>query len=66
MSSDANRIVITGMGVVTPLGAGVAGIWRRLIAGESGFRNITRFRTDDLPCRVGGEVPLDDRRRGPV
>src|SRR5579871_2373445 len=58
MSSDANRIVITGMGLVTPLGAGVAGNWRRLIAGESGIGNITRFRTDDLPCRVGGEVPL--------
>ncbi len=59
MSSDARRIVITGMGVVTPLGAGVAGNWQRLIAAESGIGPITKFRVDDLPCRIGGEVPLD-------
>ena len=58
MSSDATRIVITGMGVVTPLGVGVAANWQRLIAGESGLVSVTRFRTDDLPCRIGGEVPL--------
>jgi 3-oxoacyl-[acyl-carrier-protein] synthase II len=59
MSSDARRIVITGMGVVTPLGAGVAGNWQRLIAAESGIGPITKFRVDDLPCRIGGEVPVD-------
>jgi len=55
MSSDT-RVVITGMGLVTPLGSGVAHNWRRLLAGESGIAAITRFRTDDLPCRIGGEV----------
>ncbi len=59
MSSDAKRIVITGMGLVTPLGAGVAGNWQRLLAAESGIGPITRFKVDDLPCRIGGEVPLD-------
>jgi 3-oxoacyl-[acyl-carrier-protein] synthase II len=59
MSSDATRIVITGMGLVTPLGAGVANNWKRLTAGESGLGAITKFRTDDLPCRVGGQVPQD-------
>src|ERR1700740_484749 len=59
MSSDATRIVITGMGLVTPLGSGVANNWKRLTAGESGLGAITKFRTDDLPCRVGGQVPLD-------
>jgi 3-oxoacyl-[acyl-carrier-protein] synthase II len=60
MSSDATRIVITGMGLVTPLGSGVANNWKRLTAGESGLGAITRFRTDDLPCRVGGEVPIGE------
>ena len=59
MSSDAKRIFITGMGLVTPLGAGVAGNWQRLLAAESGIGPITRFKVDDLPCRIGGEVPLD-------
>src|SRR4051812_7048649 len=59
MSSDDSRIVITGMGLVCPLGSGVAGTWQRLIASNSGLGKITRFRTDDLPCRVGGQVPLD-------
>ncbi len=57
MSSDAKRIVITGIGLVTPLGAGVGANWSRLIAGDSGLGPISRFKTDDLPCRVGGEVP---------
>jgi 3-oxoacyl-[acyl-carrier-protein] synthase II len=60
MSSDATRIVITGMGLVSPLGSGVANNWKRLIAGESGIGAITRFKTDDLPCRVGGEVPIGE------
>jgi 3-oxoacyl-[acyl-carrier-protein] synthase II len=58
MSSDSTRIVITGIGMVTPLGAGVGHNWRRILAAESGIGLITRFRTDDLPCRIGGEVPL--------
>ena len=52
------RIVITGMGLVTPLGAGVAANWQRLMAGESGVGAITRFSADDLPCRIGGEIPM--------
>jgi 3-oxoacyl-[acyl-carrier-protein] synthase II len=58
MSSDATRVVITGMGLVTPLGAGVDRVWKRITAAESGLVKITRFQTDDLPCRVGGEVPM--------
>jgi 3-oxoacyl-[acyl-carrier-protein] synthase II len=60
MSSDAQRIVITGMGLVTPLGAGLTANWSRLLKAESGIGPISRFRTDDLPCRIGGEVPLDE------
>ena len=51
------RVVVTGMGLVTPLGVGVAYNWRRLIAGESGLGKITMFDASDLPCQVAGEVP---------
>ncbi len=54
---SARRVVITGIGLVTPLGVGVDVSWRRLIAGESGLREIDRFRIDDLPAKVGGLVP---------
>lgn len=50
-------VVITGMGMVTPLGSGVDINWRRLTAGASGLRRITGFGTDDLAARVAGIVP---------
>jgi 3-oxoacyl-[acyl-carrier-protein] synthase II len=51
------RVVITGMGMVSPLGVGVDTNWRRLTAGESGIGRITRFDSSDLPCQVAGEIP---------
>jgi 3-oxoacyl-[acyl-carrier-protein] synthase II len=54
------RVVVTGMGMVTPLGHGVDVSWRRLIEGESGIRRITRFEVDDLPAKVAGMVPCGD------
>ena len=54
---EAKRIVVTGIGLTTPLGTGVAGNWSSLIAGKSGLGTITKFKVDDLPCRVGGSVP---------
>ncbi len=51
------RVVVTGLGLVTPLGDGVDANWRRLIAGESGIRRIDRFDASDLPSRVAGVVP---------
>jgi 3-oxoacyl-[acyl-carrier-protein] synthase II len=52
------RIVVTGMGLVTPLGAGVGVNWRRLTGGESGLRAIQSFDVSDLPAKVAGQVPL--------
>ncbi len=58
MAFAPKRIVVTGMGLTTPLGTGVAGNWESLTAGKSGLSSITRFDASDLPARVGGEVPL--------
>jgi 3-oxoacyl-[acyl-carrier-protein] synthase II len=49
-------VVVTGMGVVTSLGAGKADNWRRLTAGESGIRTITRFPTEGLKTTMAGTV----------
>ncbi|GHS94227.1 3-oxoacyl-[acyl-carrier-protein] synthase 2 [Alphaproteobacteria bacterium] len=51
------RVVITGMGLVSPLGLGAEASWRRLVAGESGIRRITHFSTDDLASKIAGIVP---------
>ena len=54
------RVVVTGMGLVTPLGVGAGHVWGRLIAGESGIRPITKFDVSDLPNKIAGDVPLGD------
>jgi 3-oxoacyl-[acyl-carrier-protein] synthase II len=54
------RVVITGLGMVTPLGMGVDHNWRRLTAGESGLGKIGQFDVSDLPCQIAGEVPRGD------
>jgi 3-oxoacyl-[acyl-carrier-protein] synthase II len=50
------KIVVTGMGAVTPIGIGVSTFWNNLIAGVSGVRPITRFDTTHLPVRFAGQV----------
>jgi 3-oxoacyl-[acyl-carrier-protein] synthase II len=51
------RVVITGLGLVTPLGCGVEASWRRLIAGESGARRVEEFDVSDLSCQVACFIP---------
>lgn len=51
------RVAVTGIGLVTPLAVGTEANWGRLLASESGLRPMTGFDTDDLPCRVAGQVP---------
>jgi 3-oxoacyl-[acyl-carrier-protein] synthase II len=46
------------MGIVCPLGTGVEHVWRRLLKGDSGLGPIQGFESDDLSCRVAGQVPL--------
>src|SRR5215510_12687227 len=58
------RVVVTGMGMVTPLGDGVDTNWKRLLAAESGIRAIQAFDTSDLATKIAGEVPLGDKANG--
>ena len=58
------RVAITGLGLVTPLGCGVDVTWSRLIAGRSGAGPITKFKVDDLPCRIACDVPRGDGSDG--
>jgi 3-oxoacyl-[acyl-carrier-protein] synthase II len=51
------RVVITGMGLVTPLGVGLDNVWTRLLNGESGASSIQKFDTSDLPARIACQVP---------
>ncbi len=58
------RVVVTGLGLVTPLGCGVEATWDRLIKGESGLRAIQSFDVSDIPAKIAGQVPLGDKASG--
>ena len=58
------RVVITGLGMVTPLGCGVEPTWRRLLNGQSGARKIESFDVSDLPAKIGCSIPRGDRAEG--
>ncbi len=58
------RVVITGMGLVTPLANGREATWKKLIAGESGLGPIDIFDTSDLACKIAGQVPWVSGRGG--
>src|SRR5438477_655479 len=58
------RVVVTGMGLVTPLRIGLERVWGRLITGESGIRAIQSFDVSDLPSRVAAQVPRGDKSSG--
>lgn len=54
---DDQRIVITGMGVISPFGVGVEPFWEGLRAGRSAIGRITHFDPSDFPCQIAGQVP---------
>ena len=58
------RVVVTGLGLVTPLGSGVKSVWERLLAGQSGIRAIQSFDVSDLPAKIAGQVPLGETSDG--
>src|SRR3990170_9049653 len=58
------RVVVTGLGMVSPLGCGVEATWRRILAGESGARRIERFEVSDLPAKIACTIPRGDGSEG--
>ena len=58
------RVVVTGLGMVTPLACGVEPTWQRLLAGESGIRRIENFEVSDLPCKIAGQIPRGEGSDG--
>ncbi len=56
VAHPSGRVVVTGVGAVTPLGTGVETFWSRLTAGESGIGPITLFDVSEYPTRIAGEV----------
>src|ERR1700724_1995535 len=51
------RIVVTGLGLVSPLGGGVEPSWERLLSGQSGARRIENFDVSDLACKIAMPIP---------
>ena len=58
------RVVVTGLGLVTPLGSGVEPTWQRLTAGESGIVRVDKFDVSDITCKIAGQVPRGDGANG--
>ena len=58
------RVVVTGLGLVTPLACGVEETWSRLLAGQSGASAITKFKVDDLATKIACQVPRGDGSDG--
>jgi 3-oxoacyl-[acyl-carrier-protein] synthase II len=58
------RVVVTGIGLVTPLGVGTQTVWRQLVEGQSGIRSIQNFDVSDLPAKIAGQVPRGDTTSG--
>lgn len=56
MEQERRRVVVTGLGLVTPLGTGVEKNWQALVAGRSGIALVSRFDVSDFPTRIAGEV----------
>ena len=60
------RVVVTGLGLLTPLGLGTDINWKRLISGSVGINQIKNFDVSDLPCKIAGQIPTkkDDPEGG--
>ncbi|MDR3372315.1 MAG: beta-ketoacyl-ACP synthase II [Ancalomicrobiaceae bacterium] len=58
------RVVITGLGMVTPLGSGVDTTWSNILAGKSGAVRIADFEVDDLACQIAARIPRGDGTNG--
>lgn len=54
------RVVVTGLGLLSPFGAGAELTWKKILSGASAASHITTFQTDDLPCKIAHVVPRGD------
>jgi 3-oxoacyl-[acyl-carrier-protein] synthase II len=64
MDNRGRRVVVTGMGIASPLGLGVPHVWNQLIEGKSGIGAIQSFDVTDLPAKIAGQVPAGTRAEG--
>jgi 3-oxoacyl-[acyl-carrier-protein] synthase II len=58
------RVVVTGIGMVTPLACGVEATWKRLLASESGIKRVEKFEVSDIASRIAGQIPRGDGSAG--
>src|ERR1700684_2657363 len=58
------RVVVTGLGLVTPLASGIEATWQRLLAGKSGIKGIEKFEVADIPCKIAGQLPRGEGSDG--
>ena len=58
------RVVVTGLGMVSPLACGVEETWKRLLAGDNAARKVDTFETSDLACKIACPIPLGDGSDG--
>src|SRR5690606_9447426 len=61
---ELRRVVVTGMGLVTPLGCGVEATWANILAGKSGAQRIDDFQVDDIACQIAHRIPRGDYAEG--
>jgi len=57
---NLRRVVVTGMGIVSPLGVGIDSVWKNILNGKSGASRIDGFKADDLACQIACHIPLGD------
>ncbi len=61
---ELRRVVVTGMGIVSPAGCGVEAAWANILAGKSGAKRIDEFQVDDISCQIAQRVPLGSSADG--
>ncbi len=61
---EFRRVVVTGMGIVGPLGCGVETVWSNILAAKSGARRVDDFQVDDLACQIACRIPLGAAAEG--
>ena len=61
---NKRRVVVTGLGLVSPLGVGVNNCWERLVNAKSGIKKIDHFDVSDLACKIAGIIPSGTAQNG--